>query len=79
LIRDGVVYGHWHWTRLGRTDAEWRLLLYVLAELHEWQIVEGGQATYLDLGYRTADGQIPAWKLLSHKLISDLMAEAQGD
>ena len=74
-----MVYGQWHWSRIGRSDAEWALLNYVLAELHEWQLVEGGQASYLELGYRTVDRQIPAWKLISHKVLSDLMAEARED
>ncbi len=44
--------------------------------LQEHNLTESRRFTYQDLGYRTADGLIPAWKIRDELYLADVVQEA---
>ncbi len=44
--------------------------------LQDHNLVAGGNLSWQDLGYRTMDGQVPAWKVHEELYLMDLVSAA---
>lgn len=51
----------------------------ILAAIGEYTLVQENLATYESLGYRTASGDVPAWKLQEALLLNSLIRQAERD
>lgn len=51
----------------------------VLAAIGEYTLVQEGLASYESLGYRTATGAVPAWKLQEALLLGSFIRQAERD
>ena len=73
-----IVWDHTRFEQGLKTDAEWAAEKGALGVVDEWTMITSGICSLKDLGYRTADGGVPAWKLRQMLDLSGLIQSARA-